>query len=133
MNASRPPPSRAPLPSTYPYHAGGRVAPLPSSLTMQRDRQLSSTPLQMVTGPAGSYWGREGVHSSVIGRGGVCTTGLSKAGKPCSHLLMRQLVSQGLQPAAREGCGRGCRLGVFWKEPPRQREYKDKGWGAGAD
>lgn len=110
---------------------GGGYLPFQPSLTMQWDGQLSSTPLQMVTGPAGSCWEREGVQSSVIGRGGFCRTGVSKAGKPCSHFLMRQLVRQGLQPAAREGRGRGCGLGVFWKELPRQRKYQDKGWGAG--
>lgn len=36
--------------------------------------------------------------------------GMSRAGKPCSHLLMRQLVKQGPQPAASEGWGRGCRV-----------------------
>ena len=121
------PPLHLPLPCR-----GAGTSP-PPSLSMQRDGQLSSTLLQMVTGPAGSFWGREGVQFSVIGRGGVCRTGMSKAGKPCSHLLMRQLVRQGLQPAAREGCVRVFGLGVFWKEPPRQREYQDKGWGAGAN
>lgn len=121
VSAPPPPPSKAP-PPFHPHFA------------MQGGGQLSSTPLQMVTGPAGSCWGRERVHSSVTGRGGLCGTGMSRAGEPCSHLLMRQLVRQGPQPTASEGCGRdgGGGLRVFWKELPRQREYQDKGWGGGA-